>query len=392
MALQPASGVRDLNPQQVQRNHELRETLAEVFRLWGYEEVSPPRIERMDTLKAGGAIDSRDIVRLVSDEPLGLRPEMTASIARAACTRFQDRQRPLRLWSHGTVFEGRQADEGGLCIEENLHCGVELFGASGVEAELELLTLLMASLKALSLPVSDTPRLLIGHTGLMQLLLKDVDEQLRPAFRACLTRLDRLELRELVSSTPEHAHLVHWLDQRGTPVDVLGQLQQTFPDATVLDQLTRLVSHLSPLAEETGVGLQLDPTFQPLYELYDGVVFQLVCQGVSSPVVIARGGRYDGVVRRLGACGKDATGLGFSFCVDDLRDLPGALSIPSDRPERCLVCYSEQRTVEEALLAQATCHQRGLQCQLDHRPCATRAEAEDRVTAAGCNSLHWVGD
>ena len=95
MALQPASGVRDLNPQQVQRNQELRETLAGVFRLWGFEEVTPPRIERMDTLKAGGAIDSRDIVRLVADEPLGLRPELTASIARAACTRLQERHRPL---------------------------------------------------------------------------------------------------------------------------------------------------------------------------------------------------------------------------------------------------------------------------------------------------------
>ena len=105
MALQPASGVRDLNPQQVQRNQELRETLAGVFRLWGFEEVTPPRIERMDTLKAGGAIDSRDIVRLVADEPLGLRPELTASIARAACTRLQERHRPLRLWSCGTVFE-----------------------------------------------------------------------------------------------------------------------------------------------------------------------------------------------------------------------------------------------------------------------------------------------
>ena len=392
MALQPATGVRDLNPQQVQRNHELRETLAEVFRLWGYEEVSPPRVERMDTLKAGGAIDSRDIVRLVADEPLGLRPEMTASIARAACTRFQDRQRPLRLWSYGTVFEGRQADEGGLCIEENLHCGVELFGASGEEAELELLTLLMASLKALRLPLSDPPRLLIGHTGLMHLLLRDVEPPLQQAFRGCLTRLDRLELQELLTGHPQHAHLLQWLDRRGSPVGVIKQLQEVFPDAPVLKQLSRLVAHLTPLAEETGLGLQLDPTFQPIYELYDGVVFQLVCRGVSSPVVVARGGRYDSVVQRLGAQGKDATGLGFSFCVDDLRDLPGAFSIHAGKPERILLCYAQHQTMEQALQVQAECHRKGLSCQVDHQPCLTRDEAQSRVARAGCNSLEWIGD
>ena len=69
MALQPASGARDLNPQQVEHNQILREQLAEVFRQWGYDEVSPPQVERMDTLKAGGGINSNDIVRLVADEP-----------------------------------------------------------------------------------------------------------------------------------------------------------------------------------------------------------------------------------------------------------------------------------------------------------------------------------
>ena len=97
MALQPATGARDLNPKQVQQNQYLREQLAIVYRHWGYDEVSPPQVERLDTLMAGGAIASHDVVRLVADDPLGLRPEMTASIARAACTRLKDRTRPLRL-------------------------------------------------------------------------------------------------------------------------------------------------------------------------------------------------------------------------------------------------------------------------------------------------------
>ena len=87
MALQPAAGARDLHPGAVETNRRLAELLAGVYRLWGYQEVAPPTIERIDSLKAGGAIADREIVRLASDDPLGLRPELTAPIARAASTR-----------------------------------------------------------------------------------------------------------------------------------------------------------------------------------------------------------------------------------------------------------------------------------------------------------------
>ena len=136
MTLQPASGARDLNPKQVEINRLLTKRFSDVYKLWGYEEVAPPMVERIETLMAGGAINSREIVRLVADEPLGLRPEMTASIARAACTRLAGRKRPLRLCATGSVFESRRSAEGGVSIEENLQSGVELFGIKGIITEL----------------------------------------------------------------------------------------------------------------------------------------------------------------------------------------------------------------------------------------------------------------
>ncbi len=390
MALQPASGVRDLNPQQVQRNQELRETLAEVFRLWGYEEVTPPRIERMDTLKAGGAIDSRDIVRLVADEPLGLRPELTASIARAACTRLMERQRPLRLWSCGTVFESRIADEGGQCIEEILHCGVELFGGLGVESELELFSLLLASLKALNLKQTHQPRLLIGHTSLMDLLLEPFESRQRLRIRACLSQYDRLGLQELGLASDAHRNLSCWLDRRGTPAEILEALKTQYPDQEVLQQLQRLIAHLTPLAEDSDLQLQLDPTFQPHYELYDGIVLQLVCQGSSAPVVIARGGRYDSLVQRLGGDGNEATGLGFSYCVDDIRDLPGEAITTTHEEMAVLICYGPGTTLESALQRQMVLHQQGQISVLDHRACESHAQAQDRLKQSGCDNLEWI--
>ncbi|MFM7435709.1 MAG: ATP phosphoribosyltransferase regulatory subunit, partial [Vulcanococcus sp.] len=74
MALQPAAGARDLNPREVEANRWLCDRLAAVYRLWGYAEVSPPAVERLETLEAGGSIQDRELVRLAAAEPLGLRP------------------------------------------------------------------------------------------------------------------------------------------------------------------------------------------------------------------------------------------------------------------------------------------------------------------------------
>ena len=71
MTLQPASGARDLNPQQVRKNHLIASKLSSLYQLWGYERISPPHIERLDTLMAASGISNNEILKIVSDEPDG---------------------------------------------------------------------------------------------------------------------------------------------------------------------------------------------------------------------------------------------------------------------------------------------------------------------------------
>ena len=392
MALQPATGARDLNPKQVQQNQYLREQLATVYRHWGYDEVSPPQVERLDTLMAGGAIASHDVVRLVADDPLGLRPEMTASIARAACTRLKDRPRPLRLCACGTIFESRTAEEGGLCIEEKLHSGVELFGVKDLAAELELLTLLVEAMNALPLLGEHQPRLLVGHTSLMELVLAPFEQPIREEVRSCLIQYDRLGLEAMGLEALDLQRLVNLLDCRGTPETILELLKESFGSQQVLTDLKRLFVHLSPLAEQQSLALQLDPTFHPHHQLYDGLVFQLVCQGVSAPVVIARGGRYDGLVERCGESEVNAGGVGLSFCLDDIRDLPGSSTDNAKAESSILICWSDDLSLEKALLKQTRWHAKGKVAQCDLKSCRDRQEAEERLQLSGCNTMDWLSD
>lgn len=390
MALQPAAGARDLNPRQVESNRLLSERLASVYRLWGYDEVSPPRVERLDTLMAGGAIASGDVVRLVSDDPLGLRPEMTASIARAASTRLASRPRPLRLWASGTVFQSRSADEGGMCIEENLQSGVELFGVQGVEAEMELLALLIASVSTLHLGAGHKPQLLIGHTALMDLVLSPYDGAEKDAIRTALTRYDRLAIEAMDLPQVDRDRLLRHLDSRGRPDLQLRELEERFGPQPVFADLKRLTDLLTPAADAQGVSVQLDATFQPIFELYTGLVFQLVCHGKAAPVVIARGGRYDDLVRRCGAAGSDAAGVGFSLAIDPIRELLSESSTGQPAETGVLVAYSAGTGLEDALQRQLFWHQQGTRAVVELKPVADQSQAEVMARERGGLQLDWI--
>lgn len=390
MALQPAAGARDLNPRQVESNRLLSERLAAVYKLWGYDEVSPPRVERLDTLMAGGAIASGDVVRLVSDDPLGLRPEMTASIARAASTRLARRPRPLRLWASGTVFQSRSADEGGMCIEENLQSGVELFGVQGVEAEMELLTLLIAAVRTLDLGAGHRPQLLIGHTALMDLVLSPYQGDRKDAIRTALTRYDRLAIESMDLPQGDRARLLLHLDSRGKPDLQLQELEQQFGPQPVFADLKRLTDLITPAADEQRVSVQLDATFQPIFELYTGLVFQLVCQGKAAPVVIARGGRYDDLVRRCGATGTDAAGVGFSLAIDPIRELLSESSTGQPDETAVLVAYSSGTGLEDALRRQLFWHQQGTRAVVELKPVQDRSQAEAMARQRGGLQLDWI--
>jgi ATP phosphoribosyltransferase regulatory subunit len=399
MALQPAAGARDLNPQQVDSNRTLVSQLARVYRLWGYEEVAPPTFERLETLQAGGGIDGRELVRLATEEALGLRPEMTASIARAAGTRMAGRSRPLRLWYSGPIYRSRQADGGGSGqqIVEELQSGVELLGGASAADDSELLRLLLACLRSLGLDHRHHTQLLLGHHGVLAALLEQVPAEQRTAARQALTSFDSLAIAALPLPDAQRQGLQRLMRLRGEPAAVLYQLEQLLGPCALLENLATTLATLAPTAAAQGVSLSLDPSFQPHFALYDGLVLKVVCRGTdTAPVEIASGGRYDALVGRFcGLAGQaTAAGMGFSFAVEPIRDLleatarGGSGSRPVQGP--ILVAYGQPSQLPQALDQLEALHGQGQAAELLSRPCATAAEAEHQANRRGCRSTLWI--
>jgi ATP phosphoribosyltransferase regulatory subunit len=395
MALQPAAGVRDLNPREVERQRRLCDLLAEVYRLWGYQEVAPPTIERLDTLQADGAIPSRSLVRLAADEPLGLRPECTASIARAAATRLAEKPRPLRLWACGTTFRSVVSESGGLRITEDLQSGVELLGVASAAADTELIHLLLAAAASLGLEPKHQPTLLVGHQGLLTSVLQAIAPDLRPDVRRALTDFDPLALAGLDLAEPQRRMLEALLAQRGAPQEVVATLRSLLGCSELLDCLESILAGVAPLANRQGVRLQLDPTFQPHFDLYDGLVLKLVCQGPHAPVEIASGGRYDALVGRFNrepSNGAHGSGTGFAFSIEAIAELlgPGAPRLATSAP--WLVAAAGPDGLLRALGRMAELHASGEPAELCPIPCRDEAELEGIAKRRFSRGAVWLAE
>ena len=392
MALQPAAGARDLNPRQVEGNRRIRQTLAAVYRLWGYQEVDPPSIETLNSLAAGGGIAPEELVRLVSDDPLGLRPELTASIARAASTRMADHPMPLRLWADGNIFRCSQGDAGRQRIHQQIQSGVELLGEPSLAADVELIRLLLTATGSLGLSPQHRPTLLMGHHGLLQALLAPLPAALHDLARAALTAYDRLALQALDQQLGQPERLVSLLELRGRPQQVLAQLVDRLGEVPLLADLRTVIELVSPAAERRGVDLQLDPTFQPHFNLYDGLVLKLVCQGSDVPIAIASGGRYDALVGRFSSPASletmPAAGVGFGFDVENVRELVFS-GDEGDRP--VLVARAAGTPLDTALDQLERLHDQGSAAVLLSEPSADRATAMQAAADRNCSDVVWLG-
>jgi ATP phosphoribosyltransferase regulatory subunit len=178
---------------------------------------------------------------------------------------------------------------------------------------------------------------------------------------------------------------------RGEPAQVLYQVEQWLGPLPLIHSLAASLASVAQAASRLGVAVQLDPTFQPHFALYDGLVLKLVCHGPEAPVDLASGGRYDALVGRFCADSSLAAGMGFGFNVEAIRELLDAAMDHPPTPAPLLVAYGHASHLAQALDAREELHQRGVAAELLSDPVASKGAAESLALLRCCAGLHWVG-
>jgi ATP phosphoribosyltransferase regulatory subunit len=351
MIYQPPAGARDLLPLEVEQKRWINDRLQCQFQTWGYQRIVTSTLEWLDTLTAGGAIRPDKVIQLRNDgeHSLGLRPELTASIARAAVTRMAGNSDPQRLCYRANVFRNASGGHHGRQLEF-YQAGVELLFAGGVLADAETILLLAECLHDLGIPDWS---ILLGEAGLTRSLLAVFPPAIRTAVRTCIANLDRITLEslELDANLKEQALIL--FDLRGNPTEVLSKVSALDLDheaqATVND-LKSLIELLNSSSTQP-LPLTLDLSLLQTFDYYTGIVFKAVSFQDHQSYVLAEGGRYDQLLGLYDPQGKTSPGIGFSLSIEDLHScLLATDKLPQQAPSSdCLVIPTAPTLASAAL-------------------------------------------
>ncbi len=316
MVYQPASGARDLLPLDVEKKRWIEERLQQVFHRWGYHRIITSTLERMDTLMAGEAIQRQMVIQLQNgeDDELGLRPELTASIARTVVTRMAGLRYPQRLYYNANVFR-RTWESRHNRQQEFYQAGVELLGAGGLLANAEVLLLVADCLAALGLREW---HLILGEAGITRSLLSAFPVNLQDKVRSAIAHLDRITIDTLPLSEKLRDRARIMMDLRGSSADVLQKVSNLDLDEEQRQAINNLKSLVKLLESEKKFPLILDLSLIQTINYYTGIVFEVVNNTESQARVLGRGGRYDQLLGLYHPQGENIPGIGFGLNIEDL--------------------------------------------------------------------------
>ena len=309
--------------------------VTEVFRRQGYCELTTPSVEYYDLIAATGHPLSQESMMKIVDRAgkiLVMRPDNTVAIGRVAATKLSGLPLPLRLYYNQMVFRSDDMHTGAR--SERGQCGVELIGAAGLRADLEVISLAIRALDACGL--SDY-QIEIGHAGYFGALARQLN---LPEDREQTLRV-QLETKEL---TAYEASLAPYVD---TPAGAaLGKLPRLFGGVSVLEQAEKLCD--DPAATEVlaylkrlytvlkAAGLeqrvQFDLGLVHTIEYYTGIVFRGYGKGAAGNVL--SGGRYD---KLIGCFGNSVPATGFALDVEAVTD---CLPAPEHQKPETVVYYT----------------------------------------------------
>jgi ATP phosphoribosyltransferase regulatory subunit len=340
-----------------------------VFGGWGYREIQIPILDYFDSLKEG--LDQRQIARsfrFVDREGnlMVLQPDLTPAIAKVYAYQLQGTPLPLRLsYANKTVrversFAGEQLESNQL--------GVELIGARGLVADIEVLLVVVEVLEKLGLDdfqinVADhlTAQLLLNATG--------APSRIRDEVRAAIVARDpdevRLVLRGL-GAREVYIDAMSVLAELREGLDQVERIRELLPTQVKiserLDYLKSIDRTISELGLDDHIRLDLGELGGGGY--YSGLGFNVVSEGVGRE--LGRGGRYDELIGKFGS---STPAVGFSLSQETLVELlHSRIQASRGEPEAENTIYVDPTDPVKGLRAALERRRAGKQTEIVSRP------------------------
>lgn len=357
--------VEEVLPEQASAMEALRRDLLDLYRCWGYELVFPPLIEYSESLLTGLGADLDWLTFKLTDQltgrTLGIRADITPQVARIDAHSYL-KQGVSRLCYAGTTLHTHPKSL--MASRCPVQVGAELYGDSSEQADIEIIRLLIETLRTSGV---DALTLDIGHVGVYRAIFSaaGIDEADTDVFDA-LQRKSAPDLAVALQGKSQQTRtwLTALMDMHGG-VDTLQRARQTFGDSVpgvgvAIDQIETVIAALSSLNNQ--IEWYVDLAELRGLNYHTGLVFAAYAKGAGQ--ALANGGRYD----RVGEIfGRSRAATGFAVDLKTLLtqggyqvEALGAISMPA-------VADAKLESLVNDLRAQGQIVIRALQNEHDER-------------------------
>ncbi len=312
-------GVRDIYGREFAKKIMIENKIHLTISSYGYEDIQTPTFEFMDIFSEEiGTTPSRELYKFFDKDgnTLVLRPDFTPSIARCAAKYFLEEEVPMRFCYLGNTFTNTSSLQGKL--KEVTQMGAELINDDSVEADAEMLSLVIESLKNTGLKDF---QLCIGHNDFFKGLCEEagLDLKTEEILREYISgknffAAENLIKSEAIDEVYEDA-LLKVADMFGD-IDSLKEFKNTIHNDKskyAIERLERIYEVLKLYGVEKYVSFDLGMLSQ--YHYYTGIIFKAYTYGIGDAIV--KGGRYDQLLKHFG---KNAPAIGFVIVIDDMQE------------------------------------------------------------------------
>ena len=300
LILETPYGTRDLLPGDAAEMRHMENTLSDLFRSWGYEEVITPTIEHLETF-APRILEENSLFMLLGNKNklLALRNEMTTPIARLVSSRLKDAPVPLKLSYICNVFRMEQTQMGRQC--EFHQAGVELMGSDTPAADAEIISLAIESI--LTCGIKDF-QIHMGQVDFLDgmLVYYEVGNEQRKELKSAIERHDIVLMNHLVDTLPlsvKDKETLNELPLSNGREDFLEHLYD-FPlnsqSRSAVDNLAEIYTLVQSYGYADYVRFNLGTIRD--FNYYTGMVFEGYSIGLGFP--LCGGGRYDQLLTEYG--------------------------------------------------------------------------------------------
>ena len=292
---------------------QLEKKAAEVFRLFGYQEIRLPVVEKSD-LFARSIGQATDIVEKEmysfqdrNGDQLSLRPEGTAGVVRAMLQHGLLHNAIQRVWYTGPMFRHERPQKGRY--RQFHQIGVEAFGMAEAELDVEIISMTCQLWKQLGLT---STVLEINTLGAADSRLA-YRTALVDYYQANLNSLDEDSLRRLEKNP------LRILDSKN---EAVIELNKNAPDILEYldDESSQHFQNVKALLDSLGIPYIRNPKLVRGLDYYSRTVFEWTTDKLGAQSAICGGGRYDELVEKLGGK-KRVPAAGFAIGMERLIEL-----------------------------------------------------------------------